>query len=106
MGEIAQGDFVIALGERDLHGDTLVVCATSRLAQALQQQQARAMVLAGRAQWTPLQALTFDQWLARIQIEVSLQGLSEAPALLALPMDSVQERLLWERIIREDLEER
>lgn len=106
MGEIAQGDFVIALGERDLHGDTLVVCATSRLAQALQQQQARAMVLAGRAQWTPLQALTFDQWLERIQIEVSLQGLSEAPALLALPMDSVQERLLWERIIREDLEER
>lgn len=106
MGEIAQGDFVIALGERDLHGDTLVVCATSRLAQALQQQQARAMVLAGRAQWTPLQALTFDQWLERIQIEINLQGLSEAPALLALPMDSVQERLLWERIIREDLEER
>lgn len=89
----------------ELYGDdhTLVICATSRLSQALRQQQARAMVQAGHTQWTPLQALTFDQWLASLQTEVSLQGMSEAPALQALPMDSAQERILWEQVIRENL---
>lgn len=96
----------MAMGQRDLHGDTLVVCATSRLAQDLQQRHARAMVQAGKVQWTPLQALTFDQWLDHLLTEISLQGLCDAPSLLAIPMDSTQERLLWEGVIRDDLEER
>jgi len=73
--------------------DTLHLCATARLAQAL-----RAAPGEGRAWRTP-RALTVEQWLAGLAEEALLRGLGDSPAAL----DPYAERLLWEQIIADSL---
>lgn len=83
--------------------DTLVVCATSRLAQALRHQQAEQKIQSGADRWRTVHAVTFDQWFGACHEEISLQGLSSADAIHAVVMDNLQAQIVWERVILEDL---
>jgi len=76
-------------------GDPLLLCATTRLAQAR-----RAERPAGQAVWRTHAALTVGQWLATLADEALLSGLAELPAGL----DPFAERLLWERVIADSLD--
>ncbi len=73
--------------------DCLILCATSRLAQAL-----RGAVPAGRPAWRTRPALSLGQWLAGLADEALLSGLDVPQAL-----DPFAERLLWEKVIAASL---
>lgn len=72
--------------------DTLILCATTRLAQTL-----RAETRPGVAVWRSPQAMTVGQWLARLAEDAELSGLAELPQVL----DPFAEQVLWERVIAE-----
>ena len=91
------------LHELSASSETLVVCATSRLAQTLRQQRAIAEIQSGSQRWPTLRTTTFDQWLAGLHDEISLQGLGSSDALRLLPIDSWQEQIAWERVILDNL---
>jgi probable DNA repair protein len=77
-------------------GDTLYLCATTRLAQTLR--------LAGAGDsdvWQTPWALTLGQWLAGIADEALLSGAADLPALL----DPFAESLLWEKVVATSLSE-
>ena len=70
--------------------ETLILCATSRLAQTL-----RAKAPAEAAAWRAPAALTPGQWLGQLAEEAQLLGLAELPQAL----DAFSEKLLWEQSI-------
>lgn len=74
--------------------DSLLLCATSRLAQTL-----RGEVPVGAGRWPTRRALTIGQWLATLADEALLCGIEALPTAL----DSDAERLLWEQVIAEYL---
>lgn len=75
----------------------IILCATSRLAQALRSRPP----LSGDTVWPTSQALTVAAWLGRILEEAQLTG--AAPSLRAL--DPLAERMLWEQVIADGLPE-
>lgn len=81
----------------------LCLCATARLSQYLRQRQARDMAAAGVGQAATLQACTVAQWLGQLHEALALRGLAAAPVLHRVLMDAMQERLVWERVIRDEL---
>lgn len=89
----------------DLEGgpQTRVVCATPRLAQSLREQHARWQAARGNTHWETLPCCTIEQWLADWREAWLLSGTTPHPALSRRELSPTQERLLWERIIRERL---
>lgn len=83
--------------------DTLVLCATTRLAQSLRERHAAACLQAGKTQWATLQCRTPDQWLQTLTDELALRLAPTDGPLAWLPLDATQEALMWERVIRADL---
>lgn len=83
--------------------DTLVLCATARLAQALREQHAAACQAAGQKRWATLVCRTADQWLEQLAEELALRGAATDGPLVSTVLDATQESLLWERVIQEDL---
>lgn len=89
----------IALAE--LPADSVVICATQRLAQTLSQSHDARGGSAGS--WLTLSSTTFGQWLQTLYDGLSLRG-QEPAALAGLRMlDGFQERLLWEHVIHQSL---
>lgn len=80
----------------DVPGETLVLCATHRLARHLRAAHDRDRAAAGLARWRSLACLTADQWLEAVGTEALLAG--EIPAAQAPRhvLDGQQEQALWE----------
>lgn len=76
--------------------DCLLLCATTRLAQTRRGERP-----AGQRVWPTQPALTVGQWLATLADEALLSGIADLPAGL----DPFAERLLWERVIAEAIDE-
>lgn len=74
--------------------DTLTLCATARLAQAL-----RGEVVAGNVSWRTPGALTVGQWLAMLAEEARLTGTDD----LAHALEPYGECVLWEKVIAPSL---
>ncbi|MCB4359669.1 PD-(D/E)XK nuclease family protein [Quatrionicoccus australiensis] len=75
---------------------SLLLCATTRLAQTRRSQRP-----ADAAVWLTPQALTVGQWLAQLADEALLCGIAELP----LALDPFAERLLWEAVIAAGLDD-
>lgn len=84
-----------------ISADSVVICATQRLAQTLA--QAHDALAGNQTSWFSLQTATFGQWLQRHFEALTLRG--EEPAALTglMVLDAFQERLLWEQVIHQDL---
>jgi exodeoxyribonuclease-5 len=74
--------------------ETLHLCATTRLAQALRGELPGESA-GNSAVWRTRQALTLGQWFAALADEALLTGLGDLPQAL----DAFAERLLWEKVI-------
>jgi hypothetical protein len=82
--------------------ESLILCATSRLAQSLRWQHDRAQVAAGKTQWPTLNTATVSQWFATLAEEALLRGKAES-LLQRRVLDAFQETLLWEQVISESI---
>ena len=81
----------------------LILCATARLARALQFDHARKQTASGLKQWPVLNTLTVGQWLDGLFEEAMLAGELEMQQVPQGVLGSVQERMLWESVIRDSL---
>ena len=77
-------------------GDTLFLCATTRLAQTLRGERPE-----GQSVWPTRRALTLAQWLAELADEAQVGGIAELP----LGLDPFAEQVLWEKVIAASLTE-
>lgn len=75
--------------------ETLILCATTRLAQTL-----RGELPSGLAVWRTPRTATLAQWLAEQADAMQVAGDAELPA----PLDPYAERLLWERVVAASLD--
>src|SRR5215212_5817779 len=83
---------------------TLVLCATSRLAQSLRWQDNRSRAKAGEVRWPTLDTATVAQWFAILAEKALLRGLVNADSVLARRvLDAYQEALLWEQVIGDSI---
>jgi exodeoxyribonuclease-5 len=76
-----------------------VLCSTARLARSLRLEYGRGQLARGETRWQPLQALTLAQWLDGVLDEAMLRGEFPADSVPSLVLGSLQERILWERVI-------
>lgn len=81
----------------------LILCSTARLAQSLRQAHANAQIAVGLTQWQPLQTFTLNQWLEEQVGSLMLSGDIPAANAPSRVLDSMEERLLWERTIEASL---
>ncbi len=81
----------------------LVLCATLRQVQDLRRRQAELMQARGLQQWPALSAFVLDDWLQRWREERLLRGVPADHPFMRRVLDGVQERLLWEQVIRQNL---
>ena len=81
---------------------TLYICATTRLAQHLRNNHSTTLTDGAPVAVTH-HALTFDQWLNWLHEEMGLRGLCTVPELNCLPLQSFEERILWEQVITRHL---
>lgn len=79
--------------------ETLVLCATARLARHLRQAHGRAQAGRGLARWRPLRTATMAQWLDAVVDEAVLAGEIPFDAARRVALNATQERVLWERAI-------
>lgn len=77
-----------------------ILCSTSRLAHSLQLAHAHSQLIAGADRWQPLNALTLKQWLDDVLQDALLCGEIAANQLPQRVLNVMEERLLWERIIK------
>lgn len=84
--------------------DSLILCATSRLAQSLRWQDNRARAAAGDRYWATLNTATIAQWFASLAEEAVLRGqVAESSLLARRVLDAFQASQLWERVIAESI---
>lgn len=81
----------------------LMLCATARLARALQLDHARKQTAQGLKQWPVLHTMTVSQWLERLFEKAMLAGELEMQRVPQEVLGNVQERMLWESVIRDSL---
>ena len=93
------------LPEQTLHAlvaDSLILCATQRLAQTLSRTHDHAVSLGSG--WQSLQATTPDLWFNHLYAALDLRGLAP-PALDGVRvLNAFQEQIVWEQIIRGELD--
>ncbi|SNR69730.1 exodeoxyribonuclease-5 [Methylobacillus rhizosphaerae] len=83
--------------------DTLILCATARLARALQLDHGKALFAAGQTQWALLNTATVNQWLAGLLESAMLQGDLQIGQMPPNVLSQAQERMLWESVITDAL---
>lgn len=81
----------------------LILCSTARLAHSLRLAHARAQIAAGLTQWQPLETFTLNQWLEQQVQTLMLSGDIPAANAPSRALDTMEERLLWERTIEASL---
>ncbi|MFJ5445498.1 PD-(D/E)XK nuclease family protein [Methylobacillus methanolivorans] len=81
----------------------LILCATARLARALQLDHARAQSAQGLKQWPLLNIMTVSQWLEGLFDHAMLAGKLDVQQVPQGVLSNVQERLLWEAVIEDVL---
>jgi len=82
----------------DLSAETTVICATLRLAQTLSRaHDERAHTDSG---WRTLKAWTLGQWLNHLYDALALRGQAPAGLNSLRVLNSFQEQVLWEKVIR------
>ena len=86
----------------DSSDDSMILCATSRLAQSLRWQDDRVEVAARNTRWPTLNTATVTQWFSTLAEEAQLRG-SAGATLSCRVLDRFEEALLWERAIDESL---
>ena len=79
--------------------ETLVLCATSRLARHLRQAHGRAQAARGLTRWKALDTATPTQWLDKVVGAAVLAGEIPLDAARWIALNAAQERVLWERAI-------
>lgn len=79
--------------------NAVVLCSTARLASSLRVEHGRARRTSGLRQWQPPVVLTLAQWLDEVSARAMLAGELPPDFLPSLRLDSLAERLLWERAI-------
>lgn len=94
----AKRDLLSALGP-----DTTLVTVNKRLSTALRAAHGRYSASSGALVWSTPDILPLSAWLQRNWEEVLLSGAMHTPPRLLSPM---QERRLWEEIVREELDRR
>lgn len=81
--------------------ETLVLCSTPRLAQALKRHHDEAQRAAGLHSWPTLRTHTFEQWLADCRADWLLTEHALPMPVGGRLLSPIQERLIWERLIRQ-----
>lgn len=84
--------------------ELLVLCATSRLAQTLQERFGRKMMQAGKTRWRFLAAQTIDQWFDCLAEEILLKTPEAQERLSRHVLSDFQAKLVFEQIIADDLD--
>lgn len=93
------------LPEQSLHAlaaDSLVLCATQRLAQTLARTHDHAVSLGSG--WQSLQATTPDLWFTHLYAALDLRGLAPSALAGVRVLNAFQEQIVWEQIIRGELD--
>ena len=80
------------------------ICATARLARALQSALNQAQIDAGQAQWQTPKVLTLQQWLQEMAVQAMLSGEIAADYFPANALNNFSEKLLWQTAIEQCLE--
>lgn len=83
----------------------LVLCATTRLAQSLQQGFGNRMVDEGKSRWHALDAMTLDQWFSALEEEILLRDAAASDRFSRRVLNNFQAQLLFELAITEDLQD-
>lgn len=83
----------------ELQQEAVVLCSTVRLTRSLRLALARAQRDRGAAQWRPPLIRTLTQWLDDFTARATLSGQLAPDYLPRHVLDSMAERLLWERAI-------
>jgi probable DNA repair protein len=79
--------------------DTLILCATSRLARSLQLVHQRHQLEDGKTQWQSPTISTLSLWLNAVVEAAILQGEVDADSAPLFELNTTQEGLLWEQSI-------
>ncbi|HSI96261.1 MAG: PD-(D/E)XK nuclease family protein [Methylophilaceae bacterium] len=79
--------------------NAVILCSTARLARSLRLEQGRLRRVQGLTQWHPPTILTLSQWLDDLVDRAMLTGELPPDYLPRQRLDSMAERLLWERAI-------
>ena len=82
---------------------SLVLCATTRLADELRQRHGQLQAAQGQRSWQALDCRTLGQWLAALRQQWLLRGTPPTPELARTPLSAWQERELWQRLIAQRL---
>jgi len=82
-----------------LDAETVVLCASLRLARNLRRDHDRIQLAQGLTRWQTLRALTIPQWLDQVMQESLLVGELPAATTPRLVLDGLQERILWDRAV-------
>ncbi len=85
----------------DLQADDLVLCDRHRLMSAVREAHARAQWGQGRTRWPAINVSLLPLWLAHAAEDLALR--LDLPWAHAQVLSPLQERLLWERVIRQSL---
>jgi len=94
---------LIDLLQEGCDDETLILCATSRLAQDLQRQFAAQQVKRGVTRWPTPRTLTVDTWLQQLAEESMLSPECDSPALKCRVLTTAEVELIFEDIIRRRL---
>lgn len=99
------GTHLPTIGLNDLAGGpgTLVLTGNPRLAQALIREHGRLRASLGLRRWETLRCLTVPQWLETVRSDWLLLGDLPDGVLARRALSPAQERLVWERVIRDDV---
>ena len=99
------GTHLPPIGLNDLAGGpgVLVLTGNPRLAQALVREHGRLQARRGLSRWETLRGLTVAQWLDAVRSDWLLLGTLPDGMLARRALSPAQERLVWERVIRDDV---
>jgi probable DNA repair protein len=90
---------------QSMTGNALVLCSTARLARSLRMELGHIQRARGMTQWQPPTILTLAQWLDDAITRAMLAGELPADYLPRQILDSMAERLLWERAIEKNTQD-
>ena len=82
---------------------SLILCSTPRLARSLQQLHHAAQLKLGLVKWAPLNAVPLSAWLKSFIDEAVMLGDIDAATMPAGELNTLQESLLWEKVIEQSL---
>jgi probable DNA repair protein len=85
-----------------IHSSQLILCSSMRLVLDITAHHREKMLAQGHSTWEPLQVRLFDDWLAGLMMDATLDAKISTDCHY-LPLSPLQERLLWESAISESI---